>query len=85
MTMDSARTKKRTERSVEADCFEDGKFAGALADGNGHGVAGDEEQSKEDHAADGENQELNVSKLLGEIGLKGGFRFGFRFVGGVGK
>src|SRR6266849_5009450 len=39
----------------KANGFKDSKFAGALAYGNGHGVAGDKEKRKENDAADGED------------------------------
>lgn len=72
---------KEKDRTItEADCFEHGKFAGALTHRDGHSVAGYKKQSEEDYAADGYDQELNISELFypasGECGFS--IRLGFK-------
>src|SRR2546422_6820342 len=69
----------------KTDGFKDGEFGGALPDGDSHGVAGDEEKREEHDAADGEDQEFDVSELLDEICGEGGFRLGLGLKRGVGK
>src|SRR5260370_2580772 len=69
----------------KADGFQDGELSGALAHGDGHGVAGNEQQREEHHAADRKNQKLDVAELLGETGLESRLRFGLGLKGGVGK
>ena len=70
---------------LEPDGLENGEFAGALAHGNGHGVARDQKQGEENHAADGQDEELDVAELLHPARGEGGFGLGLRFVGGVGE
>src|SRR5260370_17012362 len=69
----------------KADGFQYSELRGALAHGDGHGVAGDEQQREEHHAADRKNQKLDVAELFGETGLESRLRFGFGLKGGVGK
>src|SRR5438445_4298052 len=60
----------------EADGLENGKFANAFANGNGHGVAGDQQKREENNTANGKDQEIDVAELLGRTRGKGGFRLG---------
>src|SRR6266704_438091 len=72
---DDDRLRKNEEKNSapgKADGFKDGQFGGALADGDSHGVAGDEEKGEEHDAANGEDQEFDVSELLDEICGEGG-------------
>ena len=63
MIRDSASTKKRTHRSLKADGFEHGKFTDALANRDGHGVAGDQQEREEDDAANGQDQESRCFRI----------------------
>src|SRR6266404_1194036 len=77
--------KEQNRAPGEADGLEDGELANAFANGNGHGVSGDQQKREENNAANGEDQEFDVSELLRETGGEGRFRLGFGFKRGVGK
>src|ERR1700686_4658113 len=77
--------KEKNSAPGEADGLEHSKLADAFANGDGHGVAGDQKKGEEDDATDGENEELDVSELLGEICGEGRFCLGFGFKRRIGK
>src|SRR6266436_2908040 len=77
--------KEQNRAPGEADGLEDGELANAFANGNGHGVSSDQQKREEDYAANGEDQEFDVSELLRETGGEGRFRLGFGLKRGVGK
>src|ERR1035441_502750 len=76
--------KEKDPAIAEADRFENGKLADALAHGDGHGIPGDQQQSEEHNGADRYDEELDVSELLDPTGGERGFRFRFSFERRVG-
>src|SRR5229473_2243579 len=77
--------KKENKAVCESNRFEHRQFAGAFANGYGHGIARDKQQSEKDHSADGQDQELDVPQLLCKPCLERRFGFCFGFRGGVCK
>src|SRR5712664_238415 len=65
--------------------LQDGELRRTFADGDGHGVAGDEEKREKDDAADGEDKEFYVAKLFGETGRERGFGLGLGLSRRVGE
>src|SRR5216683_1106978 len=47
--------KEKNSAPGEADGLENGKLANSFANGNGHGVAGNQQKCKENNTADGED------------------------------
>ena len=56
--------KEQDETIGVSDGFQYCEFADALAHGDRHGVAGDEQQREEHDSADRENQEFDVAELF---------------------
>ena len=68
-----------------ADGLQHRQLARALADGDGHRVAGDQQQREEDDRADRQHQELDVAHLLHVAGGEGRLGLGARLVGRVAR
>src|SRR5882724_6455090 len=70
---------KKQHRAVrKANCLEHGQLGCSLADGNRHGVAGDQQQREKNHYTDRQDQKLNVAELLDPTRSESGF--GLRLV-----
>src|SRR5437867_6945390 len=65
--------------------LQDGELRRAFTDGDGHGVAGHEKKREENDAADGKDEEFDVTKLLGETSRERGFGLGLGLSRGVGE
>src|SRR6266404_7200332 len=63
----------------KANCFEHSQLGCSLADGNRHGVAGDQQQREKNHYTDRQDQKLNVAELLDPTRSESGFGLRLRF------
>ena len=76
---DSASTSDDDLRVGEADGLEHAQFAGPLAHGLGHGVAGHQQDGEKHRAQNGRDDEDDVADLAGPGLNERAFRLGFGF------